>query len=180
MSRIGNAPIPIPKGVKVKTEGQTIAVEGPKGSLSFEVPGAISFAVDNEQITFQRTSDERKIRALHGMARAMTNNMVVGCSEGFKKTLEIIGVGYRAAVKGKNIDLTLGFSHPVSYPLPEGVTAEVDKEGKLHLMSADKALLGSVAADIRRYRPPEPYKGKGIRYLGEHIIRKEGKARGKK
>jgi large subunit ribosomal protein L6 len=180
MSRIGNAPITIPKGVKVQTTGQTIAVEGPKGKLSFEVPEPISFAVEGDVISFNRPNDQRNIRALHGMARAMTNNMVVGCSEGFKKTLEIIGVGYRAAVKGKNVDLTLGFSHPVSYPLPDGVTAEVDKEGKLHLMSADKALLGSVAADIRRYRPPEPYKGKGIRYLGERIIRKEGKARGKK
>ncbi|PRP91488.1 50S ribosomal protein L6 [Enhygromyxa salina] len=180
MSRIGNAPIQIPKGVKIKTEGQTIAVEGPKGSLSFDVPEPISFAVDGEVISFKRPNDQRSVRALHGMSRAMTNNMVVGCSVGFKKTLEIIGVGYRAIVKGKNIDLTLGFSHPVSYPLPEGVTAEVDKDNKLHLMSADKALLGSVAADIRRYRPPEPYKGKGVRYLGERIIRKEGKARGKK
>lgn len=180
MSRIGNAPIPIPKGVKIKAEGQTIAVEGPKGKLSFDVPRPIAFAVDEQVITFTRPSEDRKVRALHGMARAMTNNMVVGCSTGFTRTLEIIGVGYRALVKGKNIDLTLGFSHPVSYPLPEGVTAEVDKEGKLHLHSADKALLGSVAADIRKYRPPEPYKGKGVRYVGEHIIRKEGKARGKK
>ncbi|EDM76422.1 50S ribosomal protein L6 [Plesiocystis pacifica SIR-1] len=180
MSRIGNAPIEIPKGLKVKTEGQTIAVEGPKGKLSFDVPEPITFGIENEVITFKRPNDERNVRALHGMARAMTNNMVVGCSVGFKKTLEIIGVGYRAIVKGKNVDLTLGFSHPISYPLPEGVTAEVDKEGKLHLSSADKALLGSVAADIRRYRPPEPYKGKGVRYAGEHIIRKEGKARGKK
>ena len=113
------------------------------------------------------------------MARAMTNNMVVGCSEGFKRSLEIIGVGYRAVVKGKNIDLTLGFSHPISYPLPDGVKAEVDKQGLLHLESADKALLGRVAADIRAYRPPEPYKGKGVRYVGERIIRKEGKT-GKK
>jgi large subunit ribosomal protein L6 len=131
-------------------------------------------------ISFQRPNEDRKVRALHGMSRAMTNNMVVGCSTGFVRTLEIVGVGYRASVKGKNIDLTLGFSHPVSYPLPEGVDAEVDKEGKLHLSSANKALLGSVAADIRRYRPPEPYKGKGVRYQGERIIRKEGKARGKK
>jgi len=180
MSRIGNAPITIPKGVKVKTEGQTIAVEGPKGKLSFDVPEPITYKLEDDVLSFDRPNNDRDIRALHGMARAMTNNMVVGCSEGFKKSLEIIGVGYRAAVKGKNIDLTLGFSHPVSYPLPDGVNAEVDKEGKLHLSSADKALLGSVAADIRRYRPPEPYKGKGIRYVGEQIIRKEGKARGKK
>lgn len=180
MSRIGNAPITIPKGVKVAVQGQQIAVEGPKGKLSFEVPDPISFSIEAEVISFKRPNDQRNVRALHGMARAMTNNMVVGCSTGFVKTLEIVGVGYRAAVKGNNVDLTLGFSHPVSYPLPAGVKAEVDKEGKLHLSSADKALLGSVAADIRRYRPPEPYKGKGIRYQGETIIRKEGKARGKK
>jgi large subunit ribosomal protein L6 len=180
MSRIGNAPITIPKGVKIKTEGQTIAVDGPKGKLSFEVPQPISFAIEGEVISFQRPNEDRKVRALHGMSRAMTNNMVIGCSTGFVRTLEIVGVGYRATIKGKNVDLSLGFSHPVSYPLPEGVDAEVDKEGKLHLSSADKALLGSVAADIRRYRPPEPYKGKGVRYQGERIIRKEGKARGKK
>jgi large subunit ribosomal protein L6 len=180
MSRIGKLPISVPKGVKVKTEGRTIAVEGPKGKLHFEVPQPIEFAVEGDQITFRRPNDDRDVRALHGMARAMTNNMMVGCSKGFVRTLEIIGVGYRAAVKGRNVDLTLGFSHPVSYPLPEGVNAEVDKDGKLTLSSANKALLGSVAADIRRFRPPEPYKGKGVRYQGEHIIRKEGKARGKK
>jgi large subunit ribosomal protein L6 len=180
MSRIGNAPISIPKGVKVSTQGQKIAVDGPKGKLSFDVPVPITFAIEGELITFKRPNDQRNVRALHGMARAMTNNMVVGCSKGFTKTLEIVGVGYRAAVKGTNVDLTLGFSHPVSYPLPDGVKAEVDKDGKLVLSSADKALLGSVAADIRRYRPPEPYKGKGIRYQGENIIRKEGKAKGKK
>jgi large subunit ribosomal protein L6 len=180
MSRIGNAPITIPAGLKVKTEGQTIAVEGPKGKLSFEVPQPITFAIESDVIRFTRPNEDRKVRALHGMARAMTNNMVVGCSTGFVRTLEIIGVGYRASVKGRNIDLTLGFSHPISYPLPDGVGAEVDKEGKLHLSAADKALLGSVAADIRRFRPPEPYKGKGVRYQGERIIRKEGKARGKK
>src|SRR5690554_14170 len=118
MSRIGNAPIPIPNGVKIKTEGQTIAVEGPKGTLSFEVPSPISFAIEDEEIRFQRASEDRKVRALHGMSRAMTNNMVVGCSVGFVRTLEIIGVGYRVAVKGKTIDLSLGFSHPISYPLP--------------------------------------------------------------
>ncbi len=183
MSRIGNAPIKIPKGVKAAQSGhsnRTIMVEGPKGKLSFEVPDPITFSIEADVISFKRPNDQRSVRALHGMARAMTNNMVVGCSEGFKRTLEIVGVGYRAAVKGRNVDLTLGFSHPISYPLPEGVTAEVDKDGKLTLSSANKALLGSVAADIRRFRPPEPYKGKGVRYQGENIIRKEGKARGKK
>jgi large subunit ribosomal protein L6 len=180
MSRIGNAPIKIPKGVKALTSGKSIKVEGPKGKLSFDVPDPITFSIEGDVISFKRPNDQRPVRALHGMARAMTNNMVVGCSEGFKRVLEIVGVGYRAAVKGRNIDLTLGFSHPISYPLPEGVNAEVDKDGKLTLSSANKALLGSVAADIRRFRPPEPYKGKGVRYQGENIIRKEGKARGKK
>jgi large subunit ribosomal protein L6 len=180
MSRIGNAPVSIPKGVKVTTTGQTIAVKGPNGDLSFNVPDPITFAVEGESIRFKRPTNDRHVRSLHGMSRAMTNNMVVGCSTGFKITLEIVGVGYRAVVKGSNIDLTLGFSHPIKYALPKGVKGEVDKEGKLHLSSADKAVLGRVAADIRRYRPPEPYKGKGVRYSNEHIVRKEGKARGKK
>ena len=179
MSRIGNAPISIPKGTTVKTSGKNIAVKGPKGTLDWDVPEPISFAIENDIISFSRPNDQREVRALHGLSRAMTNNMVVGCSEGFNKSLEIIGVGYRALVKGNKIDLTLGFSHPVSYALPDGVKAEVDKEGKLHLSSANKALLGSVAADIRRYRPPEPYKGKGVRYVGERVARKEGKS-GKK
>lgn len=180
MSRIGNSPVSIPKGVTVTTEGQLISVKGPNGSLNYEVPGVINFTVGTSQIDFARTTEQKSVRALHGTARARTQNMVVGCSEGFKRVLEIIGVGYRAAVKGQSIALTLGFSHPVEYPLPDGVKAQVDKEGRIHLSSADKALLGRVAADIRAYRPPEPYKGKGVRYLGEHIIRKEGKARGKK
>lgn len=179
MSRIGNAVIEVPKGVTINTTGQTISVKGPKGNLSFDVPSPITFEVDTGSIKFKRPDDHRDNRALHGLSRAMTNNMVVGCSTGFTKVLEINGVGYRAAVKGKKIDLTLGFSHPLSYPLPDGVAAEVDKEGRLHLSSADKAVLGRVAADIRRYRPPEPYKGKGIRYQGEHVARKEGKS-GKK
>lgn len=179
MSRIGKKAIQIPKGVKVTTTGQTIAVKGPKGELSFDVPEPITFSVDADAIGFGRPNDEPAVRALHGMARARTQNMVTGCAEGFRRTLQIVGVGYRAAVKGKNVDLNLGFSHPVSYPLPDGVSAEVDKEGLLHLTAADKALVGKVAADIRRYRPPEPYKGKGVRYKEEHIIRKEGKARAK-
>jgi large subunit ribosomal protein L6 len=180
MSRIGNQPIQIPKSVQVTTAGTTIRVKGPKGELSFDVPTRISFKVDDGNIVFSRESDDREARSLHGMSRAMTANMVTGCSEGFKKVLVIKGVGYRAAVKGSQLDLTLGFSHPVTMDLPKEVSAEVDKEGKLTLSSADKALLGQVAADIRRWRPPEPYKGKGVRYLDETIILKEGKARGKK
>ncbi len=182
MSRIGNASINIPKGVKVTPKGQTIAVKGPKGALSFDVPAPITFELKGDTLSFRRPNDLRNVRALHGLARAMTNNLVVGCSEGFVKVLEITGVGYRALVKGSRVELSLGFSHPVSYPLPDSVKAEViDKDGKvLQLSSPDKAALGQAAADIRRYRPPEPYKGKGVKYRGEHIIRKEGKARGKK
>lgn len=179
MSRIGNAPIAVPKDVTVKTAGQTISVKGPKGSLSFTVPEGISFTHEGSEIRFSRQSESRSHRAMHGMARARTANMVTGCGRGFSRTLEINGVGYRAAVKGKNVDLTLGFSHAISYPLPEGVSAEVDKDGKLVLSAADRVVLGQVAADIRAFRPPEPYKGKGVKYEGERIIRKEGK-RGKK
>ena len=179
MSRIGNAPISIPKGVTVNAQGQTISVKGPKGNLSFTVPEGVSFTHEGSEIRFTRASDSRTHRAMHGMARARTANLVKGCGEGFTRTLEITGVGYRAAVKGKNVDLTLGFSHPISYPLPDGVTAEVGKDGKLTLTAADRAVLGQVAADIRGFRPPEPYKGKGVKYENERIIRKEGK-RGKK
>ncbi|MCA9713610.1 MAG: 50S ribosomal protein L6, partial [Myxococcales bacterium] len=153
--------------------------KGPKGELSFDVPEVIGFKVENDSISFSRPDDQQANRALHGMARAMVANMVTGCSVGFSRVLEIVGVGYRAAVKGNRIDLTLGFSHPVSYELPAGVSATF-KDGKLTLEAANKALLGKVAADIRRWRPPEPYKGKGIKYADERIIRKEGKARGKK
>lgn len=180
MSRIGNAPIEIPKGTTVTTAGKKISVKGPKGQLSFDVPDGIDFNVDGNVITFTRQNNQPPVRALHGMSRAMTNNMVIGCSVGFKRTLEINGVGYRAAVKGRQIALTLGFSHPADYPLPDGVDAEVDKEGSIHLTGADKAVLGRVASEIRAYRPPEPYKGKGVKYAEERIIRKEGKARGKK
>ncbi len=179
MSRIGNSPVAIPKGVTVSSHGQTISAKGPVGNLTFEVPSLISFEVGKEHIKFSRPSDERNLRALHGMARSRTASMVRGCAEGWERKLEINGVGYRAVVKGKKIDLVLGFSHPISYPLPDGVKAKVEKDGSLVITSADKALVGQVAADIRAYRPPEPYKGKGVKYVEERIIRKEGKA-GKK
>ncbi len=179
MSRIGNAPIAVPKGVTVSTQGQTISVKGPKGNLSFTVPTGITFTHEDSEIRFKRASDSQNHRAMHGMARARTANLVVGCSQGFTRVLEINGVGYRAAVKGNTVDLTLGFSHGISYALPAGVTAEAGKDGKLVLSAADKTVLGQAAADIRRFRPPEPYKGKGVKYENERIIRKEGK-RGKK
>ncbi|MCY1056103.1 MULTISPECIES: 50S ribosomal protein L6 [Nannocystis] len=179
MSRIGKSPVKIPKGVTVTVKGQTLSVKGPQGSLDFEVPAVIQFKVEGDSISFIRANDEQTVRALHGTARAMTANMLTGVSVGFTRTLDIVGVGYRAAVKGDVVDLTLGFSHPVNYKLPEGVKAEVDKDGKLHVKSASKALLGQVASDLRNFRPPEPYKGKGVRYLNEKITLKEGKARGK-
>ena len=178
MSRIGNAPIAIPKGVTVKTQGNVISAKGPQGELSFEVPNRITFSIENDIIKFSRATNQRQDRALHGTARARTANIVKGVHEGFTRVLEINGVGYRAAVKGSNVDLTLGFSHPISYPLPKGIKADF-KDGKLTISGPDKIVVGKVAADIRRYRPPEPYKGKGVKYAEERIIRKEGK-RGKK
>ncbi len=179
MSRIGNAPIAIPKGVTIKTQGQQISAKGPKGELSFEVPHRITFKLEDGQLSFSRPTNNRLDRSLHGTARARTANIVHGVAEGWSKTLEINGVGYRAASKGKTVDLTLGFSHPISYVLPEGVSAEATKDGKLIISGPDKISVGKAAADIRGYRPPEPYKGKGVKYADEHIIRKEGK-RGKK
>ena len=179
MSRIGNAPVTIPKGVTLKTTGRTISVKGPKGELSFEVPHRISFTLENDVLKFTRATNSRTDRALHGTARARTANLVKGVTEGFTRILEINGVGYRAAVKGPKIDLTLGFSHPISYPLPASVKAEVGKDGQIVLSGPDKVALGKAAADLRSFRPPEPYKGKGIKYMEERIIRKEGK-RGKK
>lgn len=179
MSRIGKAPVSIPKGVSVALDGRTVKVKGPKGQLSFGLPDGIDCVIEGDTAKFMRASEARPYRAKHGMARAIVANMVKGCAEGWTRKLEINGVGYRAAVKGKNLELTLGFSHPISHPLPDGVTAEVQKDGSIVLTSADKALVGQVAADIRRYRPPEPYKGKGVKYAEERIIRKEGKS-GKK
>ena len=179
MSRIGNAPITVPKGVTVTAKGKTIDVKGPQGNLSFTVPDGVELKHEGDTIKFSRASNSRTHRAMHGMVRSRTASMVKGVAEGFTRTLEINGVGYRAAVKGQNVDLTLGFSHPVSYPLPKGIKAEVNKEGALIISGADKIAVGQVAADIRRYRPPEPYKGKGVKYAEERIVRKEGK-RGKK
>jgi large subunit ribosomal protein L6 len=179
MSRIGNAPIAVPKGVTITTSGRTLSAKGPKGTMSFDIPPGITFEQADGQLRFKREYESQKVRALHGMSRARTAAVVTGVSTGFTRELEIIGVGYRAAVKGTSIDLTLGFSHPITVKLPEHVKAEVTKEGKLILSGPDPISLGQVASDIRRYRPPEPYKGKGIKYAEETILRKEGK-RGKK
>jgi large subunit ribosomal protein L6 len=176
MSRIGKQPVTIPSGVTVKVEGGQIQVKGPKGELSGSVPRGIGAKLEDGRLVFERENDTKPIRANHGLARALANNMVVGCSEGFTRRLEIEGVGYRADVKGKVLNLLLGFSHPVNMPIPAGLSVSVENNTKLSIEGADKQSVGQFAADIRSLRPPEPYKGKGVRYEDEHIRRKVGKA----
>ena len=177
MSRIGKAPIPVPSGVEVTINGTHVAVKGPKGSLAWSVPDDITVAQDGDTLTVSRPDDERAHRALHGMARSLVANMVVGVSDGFTKELEIVGVGYRAAAAGpRRIDLQLGFSHPVAVDAPEGVEFEVPSPTRITVRGFDKQLVGQVAADIRKIRKPEPYKGKGIRYVDERVLRKAGKS----
>jgi large subunit ribosomal protein L6 len=180
MSRIGKKPIPIPQGVKVQVDGQTVRAEGPKGKLTQSVPGGLSAKIEGSQVVLSRASDERAVRALHGTARALVANMVTGVKDGFERRLDIVGIGYRAQVQGRNIQLALGYSHPVIFPLPEGITAEIDKQVAVTLRGADKALLGQTAARLRALRKPDPYKGKGIKYTDEVIRRKVGKKAGAK
>ena len=176
MSRIGIQPIDIPAGVKVALDGKVVSVTGPKGSLTQDIREEISVKIDGSVITLSRKNEERESVAFHGLMRSLVANMVTGVANGFEKKLEIIGVGYRADVKGSDLNLLLGFSHPIKYALPKGITASVDKQTMISIMGADKQLVGQVAADIRAYRKPEPYKGKGVRYLGEQVRRKAGKA----
>ncbi len=176
MSRLGKKPVAVPSGVKTLIEAGHIRVEGPKGKLALVIPTGITISLDNNALNFKRPDDTADMKARHGLTYALVNNMVKGVSQGFSKILEIKGVGYRAQVKGKALGLTLGFSHPVDFPLPDGVTAKVDGNTKVTLESADKALLGDVAAKIRALRPPEPYQGKGIKYSDEVIRRKAGKS----
>ena len=180
MSRIGRKSIPVPSGVDIKIEGQTVKVKGPKGELSHTVaePITVERAGDG-QLNVNRPNDERKAKELHGLSRTLVNNMIVGVTEGYKKTLEINGTGYRVTAKGKDLEFALGFSHPVSVPAPDGITFTVEKPTLFHIDGIDKQLVGEVAANIRKIRPPEPYKGKGVKYQGEVIRRKAGKA-GKK
>ena len=180
MSRIGQAPIPVPSGVDVTIDGQTITVKGPKGTLTRTIAPSITVARDDGELNVTRPDDERDNRALHGLTRSLVNNMVVGVTDGFRKQLEIVGVGYRAEAQGaESIRLALGFSHPVIVKAPAGVTFEVPVPTQIVVAGIDKEVVGQVAADIRSIRKPEPYKGKGVRYAGERVLRKAGKA-GKK
>lgn len=178
MSRIGRKPISIPQGVKVTLEGQTVQVNGPKGSLSHDVPPVLTVSLQDAQLLVLRTSDNRPVRALHGLTRALLANMVHGVTEGFERKLEIVGIGYRAQLQGKNLQLALGYSYPVAFPLPEGIQAEVEKQTLITLRGIDKALLGQTAAKLRDLRKPDPYKGKGVKYADEVIRRKVGKKAG--
>ncbi len=175
MSRIGRKPIPVPPDVKLVVEGQTVRVEGPKGTLSHTVPEAVMVSLQNGQLSVQRASDHRSVRALHGLTRALLANMVRGVKEGFEKKLEIVGIGYRAQLQGRALQLALGYSHPIVFPLPEGIQAEVEKQTLITLKGADKQLVGQTAARLRALKKPDPYKGKGIKYVDEVIRRKVGK-----
>jgi len=177
MSRIGKAPIPVPSGVDVAIEGRTVRVKGPNGTLARELPGEISVRQEEGSLLVERPNDERQNRALHGLTRSLVNNMVVGVTAGFVKELDIVGVGYRATAQGPGrLELALGFSHPVAVDAPSGVTFEVPTPTHINVRGIDKELVGQVAANIRKIRKPEPYKGKGVRYTGEVVQRKAGKA----
>lgn len=176
MSRIGKMPIPLPSGVDVAVDGRRVTVKGPKGTLTRDFHERVRVEVTDGTVVVHRADDSREAKSLHGLSRALLANMVAGVSQGFRKDLEIMGVGYRAALKGNDLELQLGFSHPVVYRAPEGIDFEVPEPTKVVVSGIDKELVGQVAADIRKIRPPEPYKGKGVRYSGERIRRKAGKA----
>ena len=175
MSRIGKQPIAIPPKVKVEVKGQKVSVEGPKGKLQFDLPRHTSLKVEGGNVLVSRQGDDAQARALHGLSRALVNNMVKGVSEGFVKKLEIQGVGFKAAVQGKTVNMTLGYSHPINYPIPDQIKVVVEENTKITIEGPDKQVVGQVASELRSFYPPEPYKGKGVRYVGEHVTRKEGK-----
>ncbi|MGA2751383.1 MAG: 50S ribosomal protein L6 [Verrucomicrobiota bacterium] len=175
MSRIGKLPVAVPPKVKVEIKGQTIFVEGPKGKLDFELPGRMTARMDGGHVVVTRQGDDAEARALHGLSRALVNNMVKGVSDGFVKKLEIQGVGFKAAVQGGHVNLALGYSHPINYPIPDQIKVTVEENTKLTIEGPSKQVVGQVAAEIRSFYPPEPYKGKGVRYVGEKVRRKEGK-----
>lgn len=176
MSRIGKQPIPIPPSVQVQIEGASVVVRGPKGELHREIHREIRMSVEDGHLIVTRPSDQAQHRALHGLTRALLANMVTGVENGFSKTLELHGVGYRAQQMGANVQVAVGFSHPVDITAPPGIDLQVEGTSQIHVRGIDKELVGQVAAEIRRIRPPEPYKGKGIRYEGEYVRRKAGKA----
>lgn len=178
MSRIGKSPITVPSGVDVKIDGNKVTVKGPKGELVQELPKEhIKIEMNDNVITLTRDNDEREARSYHGLSRTLINNMIIGVTEGYSKKMEVKGVGYRFQVAGKTLKLELGFSHPIDFPIPEGITIEQDEKNKnmMKVSGIDKQLVGQVCANIRKYRLPEPYKGKGIIYEGEHVERKAGK-----
>jgi len=176
MSRIGKLPIAIPEAVTVRVDGQNVSVKGPKGGLELCAHPAVSVAVEERHIVCRRSSEERTHRALHGLTRALVANMVEGVTKGFERRLELVGVGYRAQMLGPNLSLALGFSHPIIFPLPAGIKIEVKDQTQITVSGIDKQLVGAVAAKLRSFRPPEPYKGKGVKYADERIRRKAGKA----
>ena len=177
MSRIGKTPISIPTSVDIAIDGANIEVKGPKGSLNLVLTEGISLIQEDESLVVHRENDERQSKALHGLMRSLINNMIIGVTEGYSKQLELVGVGYRVQAKGKtNLEFQLGFSHPVNVSAPDGIEFDVPSPTELNISGIDKQMVGQVAADIRALKKPEPYKGKGIRYAGEHIIRKAGKA----
>ena len=178
MSRIGKLPITLPSGVKITVDVNAVRVEGPMGKLASTLPSGVAVTIDGNVVRVERASDDRKVRALHGLTRKLIANMTQGVSQGFIRVLEINGVGYRAEVKGQEIHMTLGYSHPVVFPLPAGITASVERQVVITLSGADRQLVGEIAAELRSLRPPEPYKGKGIKYREEVIRRKAGKAVG--
>ena len=175
MSRIGKIPVVVPPKVKVQIQGQKVLVEGPKGKLDFDLPSRTSARLDGGSVIVSRQGEDAQARALHGLSRAIVNNMVKGVSEGFVKKLEIQGVGFKAIVQGSNVNLALGYSHPVNYPIPDQIKVTVEENTKVTIEGPSKQMVGQVAAEIRSFYPPEPYKGKGVRYSDERVIRKEGK-----
>lgn len=179
MSRVGNKAIALPAKVTLKLDGRHLTVEGPKGKLEWDLPEGIAVREEAGQVLVTRASEQRRHKALHGTSRSLVQNMIQGVSQGFTKDLEILGVGFRAAVKGKDLDLSLGRSHPLLHPIPSGLTVTVTDNTKIKVEGIDKQVVGQFAAQVRGYYPPEPYKGKGVRYVGEFVRRKEGKSAGK-
>jgi large subunit ribosomal protein L6 len=175
MSRIGKKPVPVPKGVTANVEGQTVTTKGPKGQLAVVLVDQVAVSMTEDGVAVEPRDESKQARALWGMSRTVVQNIVTGVTQGFEKKLEISGVGYRAQVQGKNLNLALGYSHDVAYPIPDGIQVQCPKPTEIVVSGIDKQKVGQVAAEIRRYRPPEPYKGKGVKYAGEFIFRKEGK-----